>query len=77
MSIRKRRRRSTTDTASPSPEGSGAGALDPLNASDPDAVPAWIAFWEADRKHVEVTGEHLGTVMWNDDGAVGIRGWYY
>lgn len=44
---------------------------------DPAEVHQWIEFWDADSQHVAATGEHLGTVMWNDDGAVGLRGWYY
>jgi hypothetical protein len=44
---------------------------------NPDAVGEWIALWDADSQHVAATGEHLGTVMWSDDGAVGVRGWYY
>jgi hypothetical protein len=37
----------------------------------------WIALWDADSQQVAATGEHLGTVMWSDDGVVGLRGWYY
>jgi hypothetical protein len=50
----------------------------PVSADlDADAVQDWIAFWDADRRHVAATGEHLRSVMWSDDRAVGLRGWYY
>ena len=51
---------------------------DLAEADDPArAVHEWAAFWDADGQHVAATGQHLGTVMWDDDGAVGRRGWYY
>ena len=38
---------------------------------------AWLAMWEQDWEQVATTGKHLDTVMWSDDRAVGMRGWYY
>jgi hypothetical protein len=74
MTVLRRRRRTNARSPSDQIVSPQPGSL---AASDPDDVRAWVAFWEADRQHVAVTGEHLGSVMWNDDGAVGVRGWYY
>jgi hypothetical protein len=37
----------------------------------------WLAMWDADRESLADTGHHIETVMWSDDRAVGMRGWYY
>jgi hypothetical protein len=74
--LRMRRRRASAKSPSDPIVLPQTGSLEATDR-DPDDVRAWIAFWDADRQHVAVTGEHLGSVMWNDDGAVGVRGWYY
>lgn len=48
-----------------------------LSPEDEQRRREWLALWDDDEQHVAATGEHLGTVMWSDDGVVGIRGWYY
>jgi hypothetical protein len=48
-----------------------------LSSQDEERRQEWLALWDDDAQHVAATGEHLGTLMWSDDGAVGIRGWYY
>ena len=77
MTFRRRRRRRADDESPSEQTPPQQPGLPAASDRDPDDVRDWVAFWDADRQHVAVSGEHLGTVMWNDDGAVGVRGWYY
>jgi len=54
-----------------------AGAFSGRDPSTAASREEWAAAWDADRDAVARTGRHLDTIMWSDDGAVGMRGWYY
>lgn len=74
--LRRRARPANTCTPSRSGPSQPPDGREPADAR-PDFVREWVVYWDADRQHVAATGEHLDSVMWNDDGAVGVRGWYY
>jgi hypothetical protein len=60
-----------TDSTAVRPDPAGPSGVDAETRRD------WLALWDADRQSLADTGQHIETVMWSDDRAVGMRGWYY
>ena len=84
MRLLARRRISSQAAEQPAPEAAAGEAREQAEdvvskAPSPEAEDKseWSALWRADSESVAATGKHLESIMWSDDGAVGVRGWYY